>query len=309
MTDKPEINEVAKALSDEFRVKILSILLGETPKRYSDLLHLLEPENETDSGKLAYHLKILSNAGLIVKNNESYRVTEMGCQVYSAMETTTDVWDKLVLRENLKHLTVWEVLYLLWSDSLSVGIIFVVIGLTTFLQKGGWTYALLGIIGVVLMISWRIKYPSVEGDKKEVVKELKTLLGDNRLLPELVNIHGVFSLIILLGYGMFIYTNAIVLDTLFLVLMIECVLGVGIAYWLTLKMKEIWSCFQMGIVPVSYQETLSMISSYTLQFNMLFSIMFLARLFSHSQYRSHLWLPINLLIASYNLFKDTLPTE
>ena len=154
MTNQEEIHQVSKALSDEFRVKIISKLIEGPPLRYSDLLHELDPENSTDSGKLAYHLNVLSGSDLVRKVNEVYQVTEMGCQVYASLKQTVEEWDTLVLRENLKSYSVWEVTFLLWSEGLNnIGIIFTVMGVVTLFQSSNIIYGLLALMGVLFIIS------------------------------------------------------------------------------------------------------------------------------------------------------------
>jgi DNA-binding HxlR family transcriptional regulator len=307
VTNQEEIHRVSKALSDEFRVKIISKLIEGPPMRYSDLLHELETDSSTDSGKLAYHLNILSASGLVRKVNESYQVTEMGCQVYTSLKQTVEDWDTLVLRENLKSYTVWEVSFLLWSEGLNnIGIIFTVIGVVTLFQSSNLVYGLLASMGILLLLLGRHPKTKTWEDKKETVEHLKRLLDGNRLMPGLISTLGILSSTILIGTGALVFTNYIALDYLLQVVMLKCLLGLIVAIWLTRKMSEVWKNFQAGKKPRDYGDALGIIASASLQFNVLVSIIFFTRMISSGEY-SNIWLPLQLVIASYNLFKDTIP--
>ena len=307
MTNQEEIHQVSKALSDEFRVKIISKLIEGPPLRYSDLLHELDPENSNDSGKLAYHLNVLSGSDLVRKVNEVYQVTEMGCQVYASLKQTVEEWDTLVLRENLKSYSVWEVTFLLWSEGLNnIGIIFTVMGVVTLFQSSNIIYGLLALMGVLLLFLGRMSKPKTWEEQKDTVEHLKRLLDGNRLIPGLISTLGIFGLTILIALGILVLTNYLTLDFLLKAVMLESLLGLFVAIWLTRRMSEVWKDFQGGKKPNDYSDALGIITSASLQFNVLVSILFFTRMLSLGEY-SNIWLPLQLLIASYNLFKDSIP--
>jgi DNA-binding HxlR family transcriptional regulator len=307
VTNQEEIHQVSKALSDEFRVKIISKLIEGPPLRYSDLLHELDPENSTDSGKLAYHLNVLSGSDLVRKVNEVYQVTEMGCQVYASLKQTVEEWDTLVLRENLKSYSVWEVTFLLWSEGLNnIGIIFTVMGVVTLFQSSNIIYGLLALMGVLLLFLGRMSKPKTWEEQKDTVEHLKRLLDGNRLIPGLISTLGIFGLTILIALGTLVLTNYLTLDFLLKAVMLESLLGLFVAIWLTRRMSEVWKDFQGGKKSNDYSDALGIITSASLQFNVLVSILFFTRMLSLGEY-SNIWLPLQLLIASYNLFKDSIP--
>jgi DNA-binding transcriptional ArsR family regulator len=307
VTNQEERHQVSKALSDEFRVKIISKLIEGPPMRYSDLLHELEPENSTDSGKLAYHLNILSASGLVRKVNELYQVTEIGCQVYASLEQTVEEWDTLLLRENLKSYTFWEVTFLLWSEGLNnIGIIFTVMGVVTFFQSNNLVYGLLASMGILLLLLGRQSKPKTWEERKDTVEHLKRLLDVNRLMPGLIGTLGILGSTILIAIGTLVLTNYIVLNYLLKVVILECLLGLIVAIWLTRRMNEVWRDFQVGKRPKNYSVALGIIASASLQFNVLVSILLFTRMLYSRDY-SNIWLPLQLIIASYSLLKDTIP--
>jgi len=307
VTEPEEIHKVSKALSDEFRVRIISTLIDGPPQRYSDLLHNLYLEDTVDSGKLAYHLNILSASGLVTKVNDTYRVTEMGCQIYASMKQTVASWDELVLREDLKSFSVWEVIMLLWSEGLNnLGIVFTVIGVVTLFQSSNLVYGLLASMGILLLLLGRQSKPKNWEDRKETVEHLKRLLDGNRLMPGLISTLGIFGSTILIAIGTLVTMNYIALDYLLQVVMLECLLGLIVAIWLTRRMNEIWTDFQAGKKPRDYGDALGIIASASIQFNVLVSILFFTRMISSGEY-SNIWLPIQLILASYDLLKDTVP--
>jgi DNA-binding transcriptional ArsR family regulator len=308
--NKPEnVNHIAKALSDEFRVKIISILLEHPPLRYTDLLHKVELDTHPDSGKLAYHLNILTDSGLITKTNDTYRVTEMGCQVYASMKQTVADWDELAKKEELKTYSRWKASFLLWSDSLNnSGIAFTVIGVLIFFSNREIIYGLLSLIGITLLFISGYSKPYEGEDKKKTIRHLKNLLGNNKLMPELIITLGVNGSTYIIILGLFHLTKLFLLDTLYMVVLIGSALGVILAVWLTQRMMEVWEDLQLGRASKDYGVTLRIVATITIQSFLALSIVFLAQIFSNFQDQgSHIWLPVNLLIASYNIFKDTIP--
>jgi DNA-binding HxlR family transcriptional regulator len=307
VTDQEEIHRVSKALSDEFRVRIMSTLIEGPPQRYSELLHELYPEDTGDSGRLAYHLNILSASGLVTKVNDTYRVTEMGCQVYASMKQTVESWDELVLREELKSYSVWEVIFLLWSEGLNnLGIIFTVIGVVTLFKNSNLVYGLFAVVGILFLLLGRQSKHSNWEDREGAVEHLKRLLDGNRMMPGLISILGILGSTILIAIGTFTIMNYMTLDYLLEVVVLECLLGLTVSIWLTRKMTEVWKDFQAGNKPRDYGDALGIIASASIQFNVLVSILFFTRMISSGEY-SNIWLPIQLILASYSLLKDTIP--
>ena len=264
VTNPEKIHDIAKAMSDDFRIRIISILLEFPPMRYSELLKTVEPENSTDSGKLAYHLNILSEAGLITKRDDSYRVTEMGTQIYASMNQTVKDWDELARREELKSYSGWEAAFLLWSDSLTISaVIFIVIGETLFLFNREVIYLLLLLIGLFLgYLAIRSK-PMEQEEKKKTITDLKRLLGDNKLMPELITALGVNGSTYVIIIGLLYITEYIVLDFLNLVILMGSFLGVIIAIWLTQRLMETWKDFQEGKPITDYRDTLRTLTTIT----------------------------------------------
>lgn len=75
---------VLDALGDPVRVRILE-LLNENPLYYTDICTGLGLDPQHDAGRFVYHLRTLTNAGLIGKfaqnTNSQYQVTRLGRSV------------------------------------------------------------------------------------------------------------------------------------------------------------------------------------------------------------------------------------
>lgn len=309
VTDPEEIHKVSKALSDEFRVKIISTLIEGPPQRYSDLLHKLYTEGSGDSGKLAYHLNILSASGLVTKVNDRYRVTEMGCQVYASMKQTVDDWDELTLREDLKNYSAWDVTFLLWSDSFqNIGSIITPLGVIFTINTGKIVHGIIPLLGVILLLLSRRSKPGTSEEKRSAVKHLKQLLGGNRLLPGLINALGILGSTVFVAYALLVVTNYTTFNSLLRIVMLEVVLGLTVAAWLTRRMGEVWKDFRQGRKPKNYGDTLQLIASTAIQFNVAISIIYISQMLKSGSYHN-IWFPIQLILASYNLFKDTIPSS
>ncbi len=75
------IDEITSAIKHETRRTILTILSDRSPMRYSDLMVALGLEPKDDSGSFGYHIKILTDNGLIIQSEKGYSLSELGKRV------------------------------------------------------------------------------------------------------------------------------------------------------------------------------------------------------------------------------------
>jgi hypothetical protein len=161
-------------------------------------------------------------------------------------------------------------------------------------------------VGILFLLLGRQSKHSNWEDREGAVEHLKRLLDGNRMMPGLINILGILGSTILIAIGTFTIMNYMTLDYLLEVVVLECLLGLTVSIWLTRKMTEVWKDFQAGNKPRDYGDALGIIASASIQFNVLVSILFFTRMISSGEY-SNIWLPIQLILASYSLLKDTIP--
>ncbi|MCW4012223.1 MAG: helix-turn-helix domain-containing protein, partial [Candidatus Bathyarchaeota archaeon] len=129
---QPSIHEIAKALSDELRVKILTEMSTKPPMRHTDLLNYIGLD-AGESNKLSYHLGILMEAELVSKQNLVYTLTEKGREVLEDLSVTINDWEELAYRDDLKTLSGLEAASLLWFDQKYYGgVSWVFVGLLLF---------------------------------------------------------------------------------------------------------------------------------------------------------------------------------
>jgi len=69
------------ALSNAIRMAVLEILHDQGKQGYSELLHLLHFNSAGDSGRFAYHMKLLLNSGLVQKVEGKYGCTLKGDKI------------------------------------------------------------------------------------------------------------------------------------------------------------------------------------------------------------------------------------
>lgn len=65
-----DFQSLINALANPIRIAMLEILIDQGSHRYSDLLHVLKFKPNDDAGKFAYHIKLLYETELIIKNND-----------------------------------------------------------------------------------------------------------------------------------------------------------------------------------------------------------------------------------------------
>ncbi len=111
------ILDIAKAFSDEMRVRIVGILAPGMPMRYSVIMKELELDVASESNKFAYHMGILTDAGIAEKVDDSYRITQGGKKVFQSMAEVSEKWAKLRYQDSLKRLKGQDVQKLIWSRS------------------------------------------------------------------------------------------------------------------------------------------------------------------------------------------------
>jgi hypothetical protein len=222
------------------------------------------------------------------------------------MKQTVESWDELVLREDLKSFSVWEVNMLLWSDSFrNIGSITASLGIYYTLETGEFLYGIIPFLGILLMYLGRRSTPKIEY-RKESIHHLKQLLGENRLMPGLINTLGILGSIVVVALGLLNFAGIREFDNLLRITIYESILGLLVASWLSRKIMDVWEDFQLGRRPKDYGEMLRVLTSVTIMFNMGISIAFISQIISEGSYPL-IWLPVQLMLASYSLLKDTIP--
>ncbi|MHA2462065.1 MAG: winged helix-turn-helix domain-containing protein [Candidatus Thorarchaeota archaeon] len=73
-----ESENVLKALSSSTRRTIMRQISEKGSATYTEIMHVLDLDPSLMSGKFNYHLKELSEVGLIEKTNGEYRITDLG---------------------------------------------------------------------------------------------------------------------------------------------------------------------------------------------------------------------------------------
>lgn len=86
--DNEQISEILKALGSEQQRKIID-LIKLSGLKYTEMLKIVEPykDRKYKSGKMAHHIKVLRDAGLIkVDESKIYYLTRLGVQAYELVQ-------------------------------------------------------------------------------------------------------------------------------------------------------------------------------------------------------------------------------
>ncbi len=110
--DNPQIKEVLKALNHTKRRDILLYLKDlDRLTSFSELMEYLEIDPKT-SGQFSYHLKLLVQAQLLVKENEKYKISALGVKACSMLDLvdTSDHRDSVVqkIASSFKNITPFD---------------------------------------------------------------------------------------------------------------------------------------------------------------------------------------------------------
>jgi hypothetical protein len=125
------INEVTSAIKHEIRRTILTMLSKRSPMRYSDLMIELGLEPKDDSGSFGYHIKVLTDSGLIVATETGYTLSELGKRVFGMLTVIdNEDRDKFGIIASLQSLTIKDEINLLLAQfGMISSILFVFISL------------------------------------------------------------------------------------------------------------------------------------------------------------------------------------
>ncbi|MFX1264321.1 MAG: winged helix-turn-helix domain-containing protein, partial [Promethearchaeota archaeon] len=69
---------VLKALSNSTRRQIMSQIATKGSAPYSQIMHVIGLDPSLESGTFNYHLKELTEVGLIERTDNEYRITDLG---------------------------------------------------------------------------------------------------------------------------------------------------------------------------------------------------------------------------------------
>lgn len=132
------ITEIASAIKHEMRRTILTMLSEKRVIRYSDLMINLGLEPKDDSGSFGYHVKVLTDSGLIVTSEQGYSLSELGKRVFGLLAAIDDEErDKFGIIASLQSLTIKDEINLLLAQfGIILTFVFGIISLIGFTAAG-----------------------------------------------------------------------------------------------------------------------------------------------------------------------------
>jgi DNA-binding transcriptional ArsR family regulator len=83
LSSKSLLESILSALSNEVRAEVLKLISREGPLSFTEIMEKLEMNPKTDAGKFGYHLRMLTEAELLVADEASgkYYLTIFGQEV------------------------------------------------------------------------------------------------------------------------------------------------------------------------------------------------------------------------------------
>jgi len=274
------ILDIAKAFSDEMRISIVGILASGEPKRYTAIINELGLDATSDSSKFAYHMGILTDAGIAEKVDDSYRITQGGRKVFQSMVDVSEKWADFKHQDSLKQLKGHEVNKLIWSRTLiyssplwlldSYALWFhnkIVIALPMFA---------IGVVVLSLGAYWLYKnhenFWKPNWDK--FLESCAHVLGKNGLITGLISILNIIGLTTLPLLGMLVGFGQLKPGLILFSTFIGCLLSIAVSVYLSWKLMFFWNSEYYGIPVLDYSNKIKLgyISIAAIIFSIGFSI-------------------------------------
>lgn len=246
------IQEVANAISDEMRIRILLTLDSGEPRRYTDLMKDLDLNITTDSSKFAYHVGVLVEAGLIEKFEEQYRLTHGGAEILSTLVKVTDEWSRLEYQDSLRRLSggdlnkrIWSSTFILSSLNFIVFSLFEIRG-----EPNPYAYMLMafGILLFSLGAYWqyelRTHFDDIKLDRFQA--SVQGMLGENGMIVYMIIVLGQLGLVGMVVFFVFLMRGTWVVNPASLSIFFSCVLLILAGIFFSVKLSIIWKAASSG---------------------------------------------------------------
>ncbi|MCJ7732367.1 helix-turn-helix domain-containing protein [Candidatus Bathyarchaeota archaeon] len=271
------IQKVANALADETRVKIISTLNIPPPLSFTELLNLVGLSS-FDTNKLSYHLGILQESQLITKQNEKYRITETGREIYNSLDVRLDEWEEIAYRDSLRGISVVNVVGLIWGQHywvLGIPIAFLWLFNRDSVNPIFYLFIFLGT-AISLGLNHTRPKLEFENDKKTII-HLSKLLLPNDLLPKLILQLGGVSMVYLAFMIPFHLSEEIPLNMIFTMILVANSFFFGAGIWLSKLTIETWRSIKNGEKIKNYSKDLELIRTIAIIFYLLIGIFLISQ--------------------------------
>jgi DNA-binding transcriptional ArsR family regulator len=249
-----KVLEIAKAFSDGLRVRIVEELSSGKPKRYTEVMKALGLDVVEGSSKFAYHMGILTEAGIAEKIEDNYRITQGGKEIFQAMVKVAEGWPNYRYQDSLKRIEGKDINKLLWSRTLLFSSFFwLAWALSVGIEKGLNEYSSLmlvvGSISFILGAYWAFKLKRDFWDPQweKFLEACRIILGRNGLLVSLVTALNMLALIFLQLIVIFMYRDFLKFDLFTLYLASGCFGALILSIYLSKMLTNIWDGTTYGI--------------------------------------------------------------
>lgn len=247
------ILDIAKAFSDEMRIRIVSILAPGKPMRYTVIMKELELDAASESSKFAYHMGILTDAGIAEKVDDSYRITQGGIKVFQSMVDVSEKWANLRYQDSLKRLKGQDVQKLIWSRSLlSVCPYWLFYSYFLWFVRSTKISIPMFAVGVALLslgLYWTRK--NVEDlwnpQWEKFLEACAIVLGKNGLITGLITTLTSLGLIFLAILGSFLGEGILTLGPIAYSTILGCFAALIVGIYLSMKLGLLWESVTYGI--------------------------------------------------------------
>jgi len=201
MGETDKILDITKSLSDKLRLKIVSILASGRSKRYIDILNDLGMDAVADSSKLAYHMGVLVESGIVEKVGDRYAITPGGKEVFWGMVRVSENWDRFGYKESLKNIKGHEVVKLIYARTfLGVSLFWLLFPLGMWYRRG-YEYAIfmtaVGLVTLSIGAYWILSLKGLfDNDIWKTyfsIEACKAVIGENRKVIDNVTSLSVFG--------------------------------------------------------------------------------------------------------------------
>lgn len=233
----------------------MGVLSSGRPMRYTEVMKALDMDAALDSSKFAYHMAVLTEAGIAEKVDDSYRITQGGKEIFKAMVKVAEGWPDYQYQDSLKRMKGGDVNRLLWSITFLDNSYWWIVGpfLSVWLEKKfeNTIFVLFGFLFLFLLIGvyWYLKLKNDFWNPKwgKFFYAAINILGKNGIFAGFIkNLNNlIVALLLTIGYLMVVKVLSIDLFTFSLIS--GCFILFVISICLSRRLSKIWDDLCRGL--------------------------------------------------------------
>lgn len=283
MEDK-RILDVAKALSDDLRIRIVEVLVAGKSRSYTDIMNDLGLDAIDDSSRFAYHIGVLTETGIVEKVRDGYQITKGGKEVFTAMSRVSKSWKGFAYYDSLKRLSGSDTIRLIWARTLLMASVFWLFFTPMLWLEGSHEIAFLMttvgsislLLGAYLSIRLRGNFGNDLWKVFLSVEHCAKVLGRNGIIVSLTSTLSSLGFIGLVLVVFAIGVGLLSIDLLAVSVILGSLVTLIISVYLSRKIAFLWESVSIGTQIPDYSGGMRLGYKLVIGVQIIISIIFIA---------------------------------